>query len=63
MVLWGKGSKGIGSYEEDWVMNPNLQTLINVPSNAATKINCIFTLKSIVMFFDTLNENPRIYFY
>ena len=51
MVLWGKGSKGIGSYEEDWVMNPNLQTLTNVPNNAATKINYIYSFKSIVIFF------------
>ena len=63
MVLWGKGSKGMGSYEEDWVMNPNLQTLINVPSNAATKINYIFSLKSIVMFFDIFKKKTRIYFY
>ena len=56
MVLWGKGSKGIGSYEEDWVMNPSLQTLINVPSNAATKINYIFSLKRIVMFFIPLKR-------
>ena len=63
MVLWGKGSKGIGSYEEDWVMNPNLQTLINVPSNAATKINYIFSLKSIVMFFDIFKKKTTIYFH
>ena len=59
----GERFKGYRFKKEDWVMNPSLQTLINVPSNAATKINCIFTLKSIVMFFDTLNEKPRIYFY
>ena len=47
MVLWGKGSKGMVSYEEDWVMNPSLQTLINVPSNAATKINYFMSLKII----------------
>ena len=56
MVLWGKGSKGIGSYEEDWVMNPSLQTRINVPSNVATQINYIFSFKSIVMFFDIFKK-------
>ena len=63
MVLWGKGSKGMVSYEEDWVMNPNLQTLINVRSNAATKINYIFSLKSIVMSFYIFKKKTRIYFY
>ena len=62
MVLWGKGSKGIGSYEEDWVMNPNLQTLINVQSNSATKINYIFSFKSIVILFDIFKKKTMIYF-
>ena len=51
MALWGKGSKGKGLYEEDWVMNPNLQTPTNVPNNAATKINYIFSCNSIIIFF------------
>ena len=62
MVLWGKGSKGMVSYEEDWVMNPNLQQLINVPSNAATKINYIFSFKSIVILFDIFKKKTMIYF-
>ena len=61
MVLWGKGSKGIGSYEENWVMNPNLQTLINAPSNAANKNQLYLFMKKYVMFFISLKKPGYIY--
>ena len=61
MALWGKGSKGKGLYEEDRVMNPNLQTLINAPSNAANKNQLYLFMKKYCNVFDILKKKTRIY--